>query len=604
MRVLLKTIVFALLFVAVGMGSAVILNVSAEEAAEEDDPRQTEIVVNVTEYQWWLTRWSNNEVVCGVGVEHEGIPTSLDMLYECGQKLYQEWITTPPCAAAVENGDTSECIGLYLFFAFNQTIQKTVKVELPAPTAWLDLLDCSHTQTQIRCSQLPSLVITAEEPLPNEAIIAIHVFMDDRIIDCTGARCEVPLHATEIEGDEITFWADSTFGDETEHFTARVRVVDGGVETDGNEGGWFVDIISSQYLSAAISSCAAIWESFPPIGELPGWLSTPADHTGLASDAPFVYLAGELITNQIVDASGCIDNGLLANGLANQCGVEAARSIVNDWQDQFDQTIYTVATGNEIPAQLLKNVFAQESQFWPGYITNNEFGLGQLTPQGADTPLLWNVEFFNQFCPLVLHEETCAKGYVNIGKEYQELLRGALASQSAAHCPDCETGIDLAHAQYTVDIFAQTLKAHCSQVAFIVSDITNVLPGVVSSYEDLWRFTLASYNGGPHCLALAMNAAWRQRVMDWSTVSAQFSSGCAGSIDYVTRVTQDRLTSDASFIPTLAPTPTPAYTPPPAITPTPGPTSTPGSYPPPAPTSTPGNYPPPPFATATPGGYP
>jgi hypothetical protein len=607
MRTLIKTLVFAALVLALGFGSALFLNAAAQ--TQEDDPRQTEIVVSVTEYSWWLTRWKNNEITCTVGVEHEGIPTALEVLADCGQTLYREWIATPPCAAAAANGNTSTCPGLYIFFVQRQTVEKNVKVELPEPTAWLTLLDCSPTPTQARCETLPSLVITAEEPLPNEAISSVHIYMDGRTIDCEGSRCEVPLHATDVEGDEIEFWADSTFGDATERYTARLRVLDGGVPTEGNEGGWFVDVISSQFLAQDAGSCAAIWEAFPPIGEPPHWLTTPADHTGLASDAPFVYLAAELINNQIVDASGCADHGLLAHGVASPCGVEAARQVVNDWQDQFDHTIFEAAVASQIPAQLLKNIFAQESQFWPGYAAQDEFGLGQLTEDGADTPLLWNVDFFNQFCPLVLHEETCATGYAKIFKEtpqYAELLRGALAAQSTANCPDCDFGIDLAHAQSTVDIFAQTIKAHCSQVAFIVSDITKVMPGEVSSYEDLWRFTLASYNAGPKCLAVALNNAWRQGRMDWETVSNALQPACRGAIEYVDRITKDRLPSDADFVPTFTPTPTftpgPTNTPAPATgTPTPGATATQPGYPP-APTNTPFHYPPP--ATPTPGGYP
>jgi hypothetical protein len=418
----------------------------------------------------------------------------------------------------------------------------------------------------------------------------MHLSIGGRVLDCAGTVCEFPLEATDYDGEEVEFWAESTYGDESERFTARIRIVDAGVQPEPGAGNWFVDIISSQWRGDANDSCAAMWEAFPPIGPQPQWLSTPEDHTGLASDVPFVFLAGQLIRSGVVDISGCVDQGLLPNGAASQCGVENARSIVNDWQDQFDLEIFRVAGEKLIPAQLLKNLFAQESQFWPGESDIQEFGFGRITELGADTILLWNLDFYAQFCPLVLHEETCSKGYAFIGKENQELLRGALVVQSDAACPTCSAGVDLAHAQSTVDFFADTFVSNCAQVAFLVSDITGVIPGAVSSYADLWRFTLASYNAGPYCLAKALNVAWAQfGVLDWSTVSSRLSVGCTGAITYVDRITADRLPSDADFIPTATPTPTAIVTPSPSVTPLP--TATPGGYPPPQATSTPGGYP-------------
>jgi hypothetical protein len=140
-------------------------------------------------------------------------------------------------------------------------------------------------------------------------------------------------------------------------------------------------------------------------------------------------------------------------------------------------------------------------------------------------------------------------------------------------------------------------------VASIDSHITGEIPGAVADYEDLWRFTLASYNAGPYCLAKALNVAWAQfGVRDWDTVSSRLSVGCTGAITYVDRVTADRLPGDADFIPTLAPSPTPFRTPVPGVTPQatstpvdtngyPAPTPEPGGYPGPQPTNTPFGYP-------------
>lgn len=585
---------------------AVQTGIAAE--GEEEKTRKTEIVVSVTEYQWWLIRWATNEILCVAGIEHDGQPSDLEIFQSCGETLYKEWLTSGPCDEAA-SGDTSGCPGLYLFLAGQQTVEKNVTIELPTPTIWLNLSGCSPQPPLNLCERLPFLVLTGVEPLPNEAITGMHLTIGGRTLDCAGSTCEFPLEATDYDGEEVEFWADSTYGDQSEHFTARVRIVDAGVQPEPGLGNWFVDIISSQWRGETNDSCAAMWEAFPPVGPQPQWLSTPEDHTGLASDVPFVFLAGELIRSGLVDVSACVDAGLLANGAASQCGVEQARAIVNDWQDQFDMEIFRVASEKLIPPQMLKNLFAQESQFWPGESEIQEFGFGRITEQGADTILLWNLDFYAAFCPLVLHEETCATGYAFLAEEHRELLRGALAVQTGAACAGglegspCTAGVDLAHAATTVDFFADTVVANCAQVAFLVSDITGQIPGAVSKYEDLWKFTLASYNAGPYCLAKALNVAWAQfGVLDWSTVASRLSVGCTGAITYVDRITADRLPADADFVPTVAPTPTFGVTNVPGTTPTPAPTSTPGGYPP-APTATPGGYPPP-EPTSTPVGYP
>jgi len=46
-------------------------------------------------------------------------------------------------------------------------------------------------------------------------------------------------------------------------------------------------------------------------------------------------------------------------------------------------------SARHLPAQLLKNLFARQSQFWPGVFRDNpDAGLSQLTENGADPALL------------------------------------------------------------------------------------------------------------------------------------------------------------------------------------------------------------------------
>jgi len=275
------------------------------------------------------------------------------------------------------------------------------------------------------------------------------------------------------------------------------------------------------------------------VGGVPDWLSTPEDPAFLTTEEPYSYLAGRLIANGVVDASSCSSGGLQPNGYADNCGLEVAMPEVIVWQNQFDDQILQVANGTKVPAQLLKNLFAQESQFWPGvFRTANEYGLGQITDNGADAILLWNPSFYNQFCTLVLSEDQCAVGYVKLSSENQAILRGALATSSNADCGNCEYGIDLTTIDASIKLVADTLLANCEQVAQIVYNATGRIAGGVSSYEELWKFTIANYHVGSGCLSYPIYTAWAARsTIDWEHISTYLTDACETVIPYVTEIT-------------------------------------------------------------------
>src|SRR5690606_28765409 len=130
-----------------------------------------------------------------------------------------------------------------------------------------------------------------------------------------------------------------------------------------------------------------------------------------------------------------------------------------------------------VPARLLTNLFARESQFWPGvYQAASDVGLGQLTENGADTTLFWNRSFFNQFCPLVMDSEVCGAGYANLGKELQTELRRALVGSVNATCEECPLGLDLTQAHFSVGVFAHTMVANCEQAGQVVYNYTDEQP--------------------------------------------------------------------------------------------------------------------------------
>lgn len=514
---------------------------AAHQATAQDSTRQTTITVKYTEHEWWLMRWTDNQILCRIYIDHEGLPTAEEVYKFCGDEIGDKWYNTPPCMNILKGKqDTSSCAGLYLHLASTTEKEKDIIIDLPPAVVWITLDGCSPTLPENFCPTLPSLLLIGEEPLPNEKITAIHGIYDDVPFYCEGEKCTIPLSITPEEGITVEFWADSSYGDSSEVFSALVRVIESGVSPVPGSSGYFVDILSTQWLGGEIASCAQTWEALPPIGSPPEWLSTP-DHTGLlASDEAYFYLAGRLISQGVVDARACPTGGLLPNGYADACGLEAAQPQVEVWQNQFDTRIIETWQETGVPGQLLKNLFAQESQFWPGvFRVRYEFGLGQITDNGADTILLWDNDFYDQFCPLVLAQDTCNEGYIHLDEEQSALLRGALAVQAKVDCPSCPTGVDLSSTFFTLPLFARTLLASCEQVGQIVYNATGEIAGDVSSYEDLWRFTVANYHAGPGCLSYAAHTAWANNGVEllWEEVSTRFTEPCQGVVPYVNKIT-------------------------------------------------------------------
>jgi hypothetical protein len=502
--------------------------------------RQTTIAVSYSRYEWWLLRWSDNNLLCHVYIDHEGLPTAGDILTDCGGTIYNQWINTQPCSG-LDQGDIapSGCLGLYLYFIGSAPAVKNVKIDLPPATVNVTLSGCTPTPPENLCPVIPSLHLTGVEPLPNAQIIAIHVKLDGVETVCPGSECDVPLHPTRLNGTTVEFWADSSFGDSSQTFTAMVRVIDSGVSVTPTSGGWYIDVLSSQWQGNEIATCAGVWQAFPPVGGVPGWLSTPEDPAFLSTDQPYTYLAGRLISQGVVDASSCPGGGLLTNGYADNCGMSVAMPEVINWQNQFDDQIMSVADDTKVPAQLLKNLFAQESQFWPGvYRQPKEYGLGQITDNGAETLLIWNPSFFDQFCPLVLSQDQCNQGYLKLDPATQAIIRGALATSASADCTNCEYGIDLTSITTSINLVAHTMLADCDQVAQIVYNATGQTAGKVADYEELWKFTIADYHVGPGCLSYAMYTTWAARTpLDWDHVLTHLTEPCQSVIPYVTQIT-------------------------------------------------------------------
>ncbi len=526
---------------AMVLASASAAGTSRVSAAGTPPPGPDRFAVMDVEFQlheWWMIGWSEVDVACRIFVDHEGLPTGDEIYNDCGEDLYNAWIGTRFCPAAAEGGNVQSCPGYYLTYVQAEPAHKKVGVALPPAVVWVTLKDCVYRSSTNICSGTPMLVLTGDEPLPNEEITGITVTVDGQEYTC-GAVCEIALGPTDPQGMSISFWAASSYGDTSNVFDAQVRVAAVG-NADQGALSWYVDVLSSQWRGAPAAGCAETWDSFPPVGGPPAWLSTPPRPEDLASNIPYHYLAGNLISQGAVDAGKCPDGGLLSDGAASQCGIDVARPAVTEWQNQFDSLIFNVAQDTGVPAQLLKNLFSRESQFWPGIFTiKADVGLGQLTDNGADTTLLWNPSFFEQFCPLVLDDAVCSKRYAFMNEKDQETLRGALVNSVDAVCTDCLLGIDLRQADFSVGIFAQTLIANCAQTGRIVSNVSGLPANQAATYEDLWRFTLVNYNAGPGCLIIALEdtVMWGEPLV-WGSVMKHLTPVCQGAIDYIADISR------------------------------------------------------------------
>lgn len=536
-----RLLIFSLFLAFAGSVFAFAPNAFAAPPADPPGPdRYSVTVVDYTKYFWWLIHWGESDVECKIVTDHEGLPTPGDIYIDCGEDLYEKWIKQKPCLKV----DVADCKGFYLQLAGTKPAQKEVSTKLPPPSVQVTLENCDpvYTSSTSICDSEPILVLTGTEPLPGYQIISIEGLYEGQPFICD-ALCRLQLPVTDEDGFIIQFWANSSYGDSSEMFEAQVRVAvtDAG---DPDRLFWYVDVLSSQWVGVPIASCVEAWGALPPVGGPPEWLSTPTQSESLGTDISYNYLSAQLIRAGAVDVSACPDGGLLPDsgledGGASACGLEAAREAVTAWQNQFDSIILNVSKDTGVPAHLLKNLFAIESQFWPGRSLRDDIGLGQLTERGADTALMWNPPFFQQFCPLVMDSAECRKGYLHLDEEQQEYVRLALIDYVNATCETCPLKIDLDRANFSIGVFAHAMLANCEQAGQLVKNITGGEAGNAASYEDLWKFTLVNYNAGPGCLGNALDVTYGQdQELTWENLSTHLEPACQGAIDYVNDVSR------------------------------------------------------------------
>jgi hypothetical protein len=527
-RLLLLGILFLDLIVLLFHGSSTAQAVDTTPITPSGPNRFEEISQEYLSYQWWLTSWKDNSVLCILNVDHEDLPTNNEIYLMCGKKVYDLWSVTQPCP------ESGTCRGYYLQSI--QTSQETRKITqaLPPASVWLSMEGCEPWNSTLRCNVLPQLILTGVEPMEGQAIINVEGTIDGSPFTCESA-CKLEVLPTSPGGMELAFWANSTYGDTSELFHARVRVAG---SQNPDEINWYMDVLSSQWQGPSMASCSLEWDAFPPAGGPPRWLSSPSQVEQLATSRSYSYLAAQLINRGVVDIRSCTDGGVLETGMASPCGMDAARLTVIDWQNRFNDVIFSETQKASIPGYLLKAIFSRESQFWPIRSPQKpEAGLGHLTENGADTTLLWNRSFYDQYCPEVLENDICQRGYANLQDATQLRLRTALFNRVNADCPTCAIGIDMRKAEDSISVFANLLKANCIQTGTIVHNSYGGSPGSYASFEDLWKFTLVNYNAGPGCLILAIREVKKMNEpLDWKHLASHLTQVCQPAMEYVNDV--------------------------------------------------------------------
>ena len=438
---------------------------------------------------WWdLISFEDYESACTFGLYNQGPPTASEVRAFCGPDLSEAWYQT----AQISPGSGAPDTGFYtLLSKIEFSTCKTASELAPVKFTW------GITGNK--------LAISASEPIQGQQITSISGYIGQHPFECSGNSCQVLITPTAGNGVEVWFQALSTLSEDP---TSKQKIY---IRYNPPAS---PELVDDQHGSRA----QQIWGSFPA-RELPAWLAPEAK----SSDVGLAYLAGRLIANGVVDASGCGSGGMLWNGYADVCGVEAARPQLRIWQNKYNSPINQAAADEGIPGQLLKNLIAAESQFWDQAHINwggaGEIGLGQLTHAGVDTILLWDPDFYQQICQPLFGAE-CGFGYTRLDGWQRSALQNSVMEDAG------------------IPTIARALAANAAQAGAIIQDITGQRPGAVFSHQDLWRLSLVNYHSGPGCLAAALREAKSAGyALDWGSVGASLDLFCPMSSRYVNRIT-------------------------------------------------------------------
>lgn len=266
-----------------------------------------------------------------------------------------------------------------------------------------------------------------------------------------------------------------------------------------------------------------------PIGDM-HWVYVPESADQLYTEEKYYFLAGQLISHHIVDASDCPSGGLMLNGYANACGMEKAFQTVIVVQNMLNEPILQAWEDVGVPPVLLKQLIANESQFWPSQYSLFHYGFGHMTNIGIRNAVQWNPNLYSKVCP----ESEDGSCVTNISAAYQ-ILASLINT-----CDTCEFGIDPYMANRSVDILAESLLGYCYQTERLIVNATGWHSSIATDYATIWKLTLMDYNAGSQCVydTLVSTFEATQGPMNWSDISAHVSGDlCVRGVYYANQIT-------------------------------------------------------------------
>ncbi len=263
------------------------------------------------------------------------------------------------------------------------------------------------------------------------------------------------------------------------------------------------------------------------------WIYVPETADELRTHEDHFFLAGQLITNNIVDAHVCPSGGLRLDGYANACGIAVTRPAVIYIQNMLNEPILQAYKDTGVPPVLLKQLISIESEFWPSkyvYSYYSHYGFGHITNMGMRNALQWNPALVAKVCSPSSTED--CRTSITIADQ--------ILSSLIATCPTCKYGIDPDIAKRSVDILAEVVLGYCLQTARIIYNATERHSSLTVDYATIWKLTLMNYNAGSTCVYDTVLATFKktQGHMDWSQISDNVSGNlCNRGLTYANQIT-------------------------------------------------------------------
>ena len=87
--------VFGLLSIVIAISGTAFTRQASTAAAPNPPPgpdRYTMVTVEYQAYEWQLATWKEQQPLCTLIIDHEGVPFPGEVYRDCGNAIYQEWI--------------------------------------------------------------------------------------------------------------------------------------------------------------------------------------------------------------------------------------------------------------------------------------------------------------------------------------------------------------------------------------------------------------------------------------------------------------------------------------------------------------------------------